>query len=97
MLRRAAPLPARPEMQARIEERQNQEGVRSCQEMTELVRPGKGPAPAAGAVRAAVDSERGHRLEPANGKAEGKAGRDAARAAVRGVAKRAAIRQELQI
>lgn len=67
--------------------------------MMELVRPGKGPAPAAGAVRAAVDSERGNRLEPANGKAEGKAGRDAARAvvvkaraAVRGVAKRAAFK-----
>lgn len=64
----------------------------------ELVRPGKGLAPAAGAVLAAVDSERA-----ANGKAEGKAGRDAARAvvvkawaAVRGVAKRAAAKQELQ-
>jgi hypothetical protein len=33
----------------------------------ELVRLGKGPAPVADAVLAAVESERGHRLEPAKG------------------------------
>jgi hypothetical protein len=54
--------------------------------MIEQVRPGKGSAPAAGAVLAAVDNEGDHRLEPANGKDEGKAVKDAAWAAVRGVA-----------
>ena len=56
----------------------------------ELDRAEKGQAQAAGAVLAEVDSERGHRPEPAKGRAEGEA-------AVWAVANRADVKQESRV